>query len=80
MRLKLILKKIISDVITRNLTKTDATELLISLLEKSENANVLMQILPNLGLRILTMRYLMLSWISKRIFSDKNKDICNMET
>jgi len=38
MRLKLILKKIISDVITRNLTKTDATKLLISLIEKSENA------------------------------------------
>jgi len=39
MRLKLILKKIISNVITRNLSKTDATELLISLLEKSENTN-----------------------------------------
>ena len=38
MRLKLILNKIISKIITRNLTKTDATELLISLIERSENA------------------------------------------
>lgn len=38
MRLKLILKNIISNIITRNLTKTDATELLISLIEKRENA------------------------------------------
>ena len=38
MKLKLILKKIISNVIAKNLTKTDATELLISLIEKSENA------------------------------------------
>ena len=38
MKLKLILKKIISNVIVKNLTKTDATKLLISLIEKSENA------------------------------------------
>ncbi|HEC41120.1 MAG TPA: hypothetical protein ENI29_22940 [bacterium] len=40
MRLKLILKKIISNVKTKNLTKTDATELIISLIEKCENAEV----------------------------------------
>jgi Leucine-rich repeat (LRR) protein len=74
MRLKLILKKIISNVITRNLTKTEASELLISLLEKSETAKERVSCIDSLvGLNIKTEKICKI--LEYCLISDDNPEV-----
>ena len=81
MRLKLILKKIISNVKTKNLTKTDATELIISLIEKSENAEVRAACIDSLvTLNVKTEKVynkkISMNWKKLRITNPKHFSFC----